>query len=130
MLRLTLGVAVAIVGAILGATPAAHAGDSLLVAQGQQRGQQPMRQGQGMRGGGPGGGGGMTQSRRMLQMMDQDGDGRLSAREFVETPRPGAGADSEMAQRNRAARFDQLDANGDGQLDADELADMPNMLAQ
>jgi len=84
-----------------------------------------MGQGQPM---GPGGGMGPQdgrQQRRMMQMLDQDGDGALSREEFVETPRPGGMANSDLAQRNRESHFEQLDANGDGRLTPDELADMP-----
>jgi hypothetical protein len=111
-------------------------GPTVVAQQQQQQQRQPggagMGQGQRMDpGGGMGAGQGMGpgaqgggQQRRMIHMMDQDGDGALSREEFVETPRPGGMANSDLAQRNREARFDQLDANGDGRLSPDELANM------
>lgn len=64
---------------------------------------------------------------RLLQILDQDGDGTLSHAEFVETPRPGNVANTELAERNRAAHFDQLDVDGDGRLTVDELAELPGI---
>lgn len=111
---------VAALGLVIGITlaptaPSASELASPVVAQAQER-----RQGQQAEPGrSP-----MSQ-RRMMQMMDQNGDGFLDHEEFVETPRPGAGANTELAERNRAAHFDQLDRDGDGRLSPEELSRMP-----
>ncbi|MEK6709708.1 MAG: amidohydrolase family protein [Nitrospinota bacterium] len=54
---------------------------------------------------GPGGGGGRPTPEQMIQRMDQDGDGKISKREF----------------QGPAQRFQALDADGDGHLTLEEL---------
>ncbi|KCZ89594.1 EF-hand domain-containing protein [Hyphomonas jannaschiana] len=60
----------------------------------------------GPRGGGPGSGPGMMKD-RMVEMMDTDGDGKVS--------------DAEI-KAHKAAMFVGIDTNGDGQLSQDELS--------
>ena len=96
------------------------------VVQAQAHGQPSAERGQGQRmgAGGDAASEATRRQRRMMQMLDQDGDGTLSHEEFVETPRPGAGANTEQAVRRRDARFEQLDADDDGRLSAAELTEL------
>ncbi len=70
---------------------------------------------------------GGVSAKRMLELLDQNGDGVLDHEEFVETPRPGGAGVSDAAQRSRAQQFDNLDQDGDGRLSEEELAELPGV---